>query len=325
MNDDQVRELLDSAVADVEPRDGLAVIRSRTAAARRRRGWAWGVGGALAAVAAAAVAVAVLGGASPRDTPVSPAGSTDGDVAHETGRMLPVWFVGDTGVGPRLFEEVHLGTGDTAALRLAVRGSSFDPDYRSPWPAGTSVDSVQAGRDAVTVHLLGDADLTARPASMSAAEARIAVQQLVRTAQAAPGRSGLPVDFEVASRPVKRLLGVDVSRPVAATPGDEVLSPVSISSPAEMKGRSLDPLSSPLTVTGHAAAFEANVQWELMQGDTVVEHGFTTARECCTLAPYSFTLTAPPGSYTLVVHEEDASGGEGTPSTMDTKDITIGS
>ena len=118
---------------------------------------------------------------------------------------------------------------------------------------------------------------------------------------------------------------MDVSRPVTAAPDDEVLSPVSISSPAEMKGRFLGPLPSPLTVTGHAAAFEANVQWDLMQGDTVVEHGFTTARECCTLAPYSFTLTAPPGRYTLVVHEEDASGGEGTPSTMDTKDISIGS
>ncbi len=324
MNDDQVRELLDSAVADVEPRDGLAAIRARAAAARRRRGWAWGLGGVLATAAAAAVAVAVLGGATPQDTPVAPAGSADGDVPPETGRPVPVWFVGDTGVGPRLFEELHPGLGDTAALRLAVEGTSFDPDYRSPWPAGTTVDSVQTGRDALSVHLLADADLTSRPASMSAAEARVAVQQLVRTAEAGPGLHGLPVEFAVAGRPVGTLLGVDVSHPVAAGPDDDVLSPVSISSPTQMEGRSLAPLSSPLTVTGHAAAFEANVQWELMQGDTVVKHGFTTARECCTLAPYSFTVTAPPGRYTLVVHEEDASGGEGTPSSMDTKDITIG-
>ena len=36
-------------------------------------------------------------------------------------------------------------------------------------------------------------------------------------------------------------------------------------------------MSSPFTVTGKAAAFEGNVQWELKQGATVVRRGFTTA------------------------------------------------
>jgi hypothetical protein len=76
-------------------------------------------------------------------------------------------------------------------------------------------------------------------------------------------------------------------------------------------------------VTGQAATFEANVQWELKQGDTVVRRGFTTAEECCTLAPYSFSVDAPAGTYTLVVHEEDASGGEGNPPSQDTKEIRV--
>jgi hypothetical protein len=54
-----------------------------------------------------------------------------------------------------------------------------------------------------------------------------------------------------------------------------------------------------------------------------VRNGFTTAQECCTLSPYSFDVTAPPGDYTLVVHDTDESGGEGIGISQDTKDITV--
>jgi hypothetical protein len=51
------------------------------------------------------------------------------------------------------------------------------------------------------------------------------------------------------------------------------------------------------------------------------------AQECCTMAPYSFTVDvpagAPPGDYTLVVHDEDMSGGEGFPPFRDTKRLTL--
>jgi hypothetical protein len=80
----------------------------------------------------------------------------------------------------------------------------------------------------------------------------------------------------------------------------------------------------PITVEGQAAAFEANVQWELKQGDAVVKQGFTTAEECCTLSPFSFPIPLPaPGTYTLVVHDEDPSGGEGPAPWQDTKEITV--
>ena len=58
-------------------------------------------------------------------------------------------------------------------------------------------------------------------------------------------------------------------------------------------------------------------------GDEVVRNGFTTARECCTLSPYSFTVTATPGDYTLVVHDTDESDGEGIGTSEDTKRITV--
>jgi hypothetical protein len=83
-------------------------------------------------------------------------------------------------------------------------------------------------------------------------------------------------------------------------------------------------VTSPFTVSGLAAAFEANVQWELMKGDQEIRRGFTTAEECCTMAPYSFRVkNVPPGDYTLVVHDSDPSGGEGPAPWTDTKAVTV--
>jgi immunoglobulin-like protein involved in spore germination len=80
-------------------------------------------------------------------------------------------------------------------------------------------------------------------------------------------------------------------------------------------------VSSPFTVSGKAAAYEGNVQWELKQGSTVVRRGFTTTKVCCRLSPYSFAVTAPPGTYTLVVHDENV--GEGPPPARDTAQVWV--
>ena len=319
MNDDRIRDLLHDAVADVEPRHGVREIRARTRAARTHRSWAWGAGGAVAATAATIAAVALLG-AGDRDQGPAPA-------VPSAAAVVPVYYLGDTGVGPRLFEEPHAGSsaGDEArdAVQQAVDGHAFDPDYRSDWPSGTRVDRVTSAADSITVDLSGP-DLGGRPASVPADAARVSLQQVVLTAQGVLREPGRPVRFTVDGSPADRLLGVVLRGPVPASSADDVLAPVSIGTPVDMPGRDLTPLRSPVTVSGRASAFEANVQWELMRGDTVLKSGFTTARECCTLSPYSFRFTAPPGEYTLVVHEEDASGGEGTPSSMDTKRIVIG-
>ncbi|MCW2828738.1 MAG: hypothetical protein JWQ67_2354, partial [Marmoricola sp.] len=52
-------------------------------------------------------------------------------------------------------------------------------------------------------------------------------------------------------------------------------------------------------------------------------HGFATATECCTLSPFTFTVNAPPGDYTLVAHDTDPSNGEGVGLSQDTKRITV--
>ncbi len=325
--DRDIRTLLEDAVSDVEPRRGLDEITARTSSAPRRRPWAWGTAGAVVATAAvvtAVVAVTGLPGSGPARP--GPAGGGTADTATSPW-VVPVYYVGDTGAGPRLFRERHVGPPsrsddkDLDAVQQAVDGDAFDPDYRSDWPAGTHVDAVRAGGGATTVALSGGS-LSARPAGVSAAEARAALQQLVYTVRANLGNDR-PVRFEVDGSRAATLLGVPTSGDVAAASRDTTLAPVSIDSPADQRSRDLGGLRSPVTVKGSASAFEATVQWELEQGGTVVKRGFATARECCTLSPYTFRFSAPPGDYTLVVHDEDPSGGEGTGTSSDSKQIRV--
>jgi hypothetical protein len=314
-HDREIRALLDDAVAGVEPGYGLDAIRSRTVVARRRP-WVLAAGAAVLATAATIAAVMVLGdpGATNR-----PAGPADGASQRPAGPAVGVYFVGDSGAGLRLFREVHAvpaaGSSVDGAVEKAVTGAARDTDYRSPWPAGTTFERAQLSGGVLSVDLSGP--VADRPAGMSEADAQVALQQLVYTAQSAVQRT-LPVTFLLDGRPADTVLGISTRQPVPRRSADDVLAQVSVSSPAD--GATV---SSPFTVEGEAAAFEANVQWELMRGDTVVRQGFTTAAECCTLSPYEFTVQAPPGDYTLVVHDEDVSEGEGGAPPQDTKRVTV--
>ena len=324
MNDDQLRALLEDAVSDVEPRGSLDGIRSRTTTTHHRRPWAWGVGGAVLATAATIAAIAVLsGGPGTTDAEPGPAVATQptGPQTSATERpsqTVTGYYVVQTKRGALLYPESHAVVGETQveqAVERAVTGQADDPDYGTAWPAGTTLQKAQLSDGVLSVDLSGvPAD---RPAGMSSAQAELALDQAVRSAQSA-FRSQLPVTFLLDGRPTPTLLGLDTGQPVPGA-SDENLSPVQVDTPSD--GATVD---SPFTVTGRAAAFEANVQWELLQGSTVVKQGFTTAEECCTLSPYSFEVTAPPGSYTLVVHDEDASGGaEGTGQVEDTKRVVV--
>jgi hypothetical protein len=352
--DERVRRLLHDAVSDVEPREGLDSIHARTTVTpfQRRRPWVLGAGAAVLATAATVAAVTVMGGNAGTTDPEGPgfAGSPTGaasatsdpspsassapsattepspsDTSAPDPTTVPVYYVGDTSRGPRLFREFHSVSAEDpllAAVDEAVATQPDDADYRSPWPDGTRAGQVGYDGDVVTVSLEpagGSAEaLRSRPAGMSAEEAGIAVEQLVYTAQAALQQGRPPVQFLIGGERTDMLLGVPVSEPVAQADPLDVLAQVWVIDPAEGAE-----VTSPFEVSGVANAFEANVQWELMQGDTVIEEGFTTAEEAMRMAPYSFTVTAPPGDYTLVVHDSDPSGGEGPEPWQDTKQITV--
>lgn len=329
-DDDRVRALLDEAVSDVEPRGSLDEIRSRTHTSRSRRPWAWAAGGAVVATAATIAAIVALSsGPGATDAGPGPAAATQpsGPTSSRTERPGPTsvtaYYVVATKRGPLLYPESYsVGGGDLQegqaveqAVERSVTGRADDPDYGTRWPSGSSLRKAQLTGGVLSVDLHGN--LASRPAGMSPADAALALDQVVRSAQSA-FRSSLPVSFLLDGRPTPTLLGLPVDRSVVGA-SDEKLSPVQVDSPSD--GATV---ASPFTVTGRAAAFEANVQWELVQGSTVVEQGFTTAAECCTLSPYTFDVSAPPGDYTLVVHDEDASGGaEGAGQVEDTKRVTV--
>jgi hypothetical protein len=286
--------------------------------------------------AAVVLLAAVVGGAylltsdntdeTPSDTPsqgsVSPQPTATSTDAGTTDRAVPVYFVGDTPHGQRLFREFQqqqVCAGAECLMKAsaesAVSGAPVDGDYTAPWPDGTGLEGATYNGDVLTLDLTGD--LHDRPSGMSEDEAGLAVQQLIYSAQAGLGKGRVPVQLLLDGKHTDTVLGVPASEPLAAGKPDDVQAPVQVDSPAD--GATVD---GTFTVTGRAATFEANVVWELKRGDEVVKGGFTTARECCTLAPYSFEVTAPAGTYTLVVHDTDESG-EGRPVNEDTKQITV--
>lgn len=347
--DERMRQLLDDAVSDVEPRESLDAIRSRTAVTplRARRPWILGAGAAVVATAATVAAVAVMGGNPGTTTaqdpgfaaPSSPAADPDAadpdaadpDASEQV--TVPVYYVGDTSRGPRLFREFHRVQSNgpdpvTPALNEAVGTQPVDGDYRTDWPAGTSVDHTTldgtdgtdgTGADGVITIFVENpqTNLHDRPADITPEEAALAIEQLIYTAQGA-AQTRAPVQFMLDGGRTDTLLGVPTSEPLAQGDPTDVQALVWIIDPAEG-----DDVRSPFKVSGLANAFEANVQWELMRGDTVVDSGFTTAQEAFTLAPYAFTVDAPAGDYTLVVHDSDPSDGEGFAPWQDTKNITV--
>lgn len=329
MNDDDLRHLFQDATSQVRPQGTLDDIRDRTKKVDpMTRRWF------LSSLAAAAVMATVIGGAfwiTRETTPDNDSATIAGTPSQDPSSAAPanveteVLYVGDGARGPRLFAEVHsvrnLG-GDLAlaAATEAVSGTPIDNDYRQVWPAGLSVDAVSFDQDLITVDF-ADGAAADLPSGTEQADAAAAVNALVRTVQAAY-QNEAAVEFTIAGEAAATILGVDTTTPLTGGNDDDVLALVSISDLAD--GATVE--AGKLTVTGFAAAFEANVSWEiLVGGDAVIDSGFTTAQECCTLAPFSFTTNIElegPGTYTLVVHDTDESGLGGAMN-QDTKEIVV--
>ena len=121
MTEHDLGDLLKDAVSEIEPRRGLDEIQARTSRSHRRT-WVWGAVAAVAATAATVAGVTVLTDEAPRQVGGTPAASTSADPtptqavpsstpsdsptgAVAAGGALPVYYVGETPSGPRLFRE----------------------------------------------------------------------------------------------------------------------------------------------------------------------------------------------------------------------------
>ncbi len=234
---------------------------------------------------------------------------------------VPVYFVGETAQGPRLFREFQQIEGVdplTGAANLAASGDARDPDYRSLFPAGAfSAVDVEGTAFVAT---LADDTWTER-GDLSEEQARLAVQQLVYTLQGVQ-QERAPLRVELDGR-ATTLLGIDTSRGVTNAPPLDVLALVNVTAPAQ--GATV---SGSFTASGRASSFEANVPWQVRRGDAVVLEGFATAAGWMDkLYPWETTVDVSgldAGEYTFVAMTDDPSGGaEGPGATEDTRTIVV--
>jgi Immunoglobulin-like domain of bacterial spore germination len=274
--------------------------------------------------------------ATPPSSPSSP--STSPPAATTGAQAYAVYYVGANAAGrPVLYREWHRGPhlpaadpggkgGDvlTEAVQDSLATLPLDPDYRTPWHALATLGdaSYRTTGAGGTLHIgLKDTGIAQRPTSMTAAEARAAVQQLVYTAQAAIGKRE-PVVFTIgrkANAPTT-LLGVDISQPIRNAPILRTLSLVNISSPNEG-----DQVSGKLTVTGTNNSFEGtSVIYLERHGKKYLVTPTIGGQGGNKLYPWTVTLDTTkvaPGEYTLVAQNDDPSG-QGHPDT-DTRTIEV--
>lgn len=305
-------DLLHGAVDDLEPADRLDAIREQAAADRTgHRRW-WYAGGAVALAAAATVAAFAVVLSQPADHHEEPpvtATDTPTGAPTET-QVVPVYFVGSTPRGDRLFREydvVPAGDPIQAALDRIQRPAS-DPDYSTGWQHG-SFDTATVTNGVIEVRL--GADTTTLSAG---AVEGISEQQLVYTLQGAIGER-LPVQIVRDGEPV--------GDPLQARPQTQVLSQVMINDPTEGLA-----VGAGFTAHGAANSFEANVPWEIRdEHGKVVKKGYATAAGWGDrLYPWSATIDVrdlPAGFYTFAAMTDDPSGGEGGGPDADTRTIIV--
>ena len=255
---------------------------------------------------------------SPTDTPTeSESPEAEGTVA------VPVYFVGDTPQGPRLFREFRAVPADNPlmeATALMLAGDTLDPDYRTLWPQ-VEISDVSATDGVLLVQIPSDG-FTERPDGMSRKAANLALQQLVFTLQGVQ-QERAPIVIKRGGSDF-RLFGLPSDTQFEAADPIDVLGLVNITAPEQGAVVSGDTLEA----SGVGSSFEANLLWEIRQGDEVVLDGFATAEGWMDkLYPWETSIDVSglePGDYTFVARTDDPSGGaEGSGPHEDTKDFTL--
>jgi hypothetical protein len=234
----------------------------------------------------------------------------------------PIYFVGDTPQGPRLFREFQQVEADNPAdeaLALLSAGDAADPDYGTLLPGGQLRLAAYDELASVTV----PEEARARPGDMTDKNVKLAVQQVVYTVQGVLQKR-IPVGFVTEDGGSTTFLGLTTpTGGFQAAAQNNVLAFVNVTQPEEGSQPGATFLAS-----GVANSFEATVPWEVRDesGATVLE-GFATAEGWGDhLYPWESEVDASglaPGTYTFVAMTDDPSDGEGGGPTEDTKTFTL--
>ncbi len=233
----------------------------------------------------------------------------------------PVYFVGDSPTGPRLYREFRQVESDNPLMEgaaLLVAGDTLDPDYYSLLPA-LDIAAIEATDGAIVVTLGSDSPTSDKATSPK--QAKIAVQSLVYTLQGI-AQTRDPVRVVQGDQPVT-LLGQPTDTGVSAADQLDVLSLVNVTTPASDAS-----VTGTVTASGVASAFEATVIWQVRDADgAVVLDGFATAEGFIDkLYPWETDIdlsSLATGDYTFAALTDDPSAGEGPGPYEDTKSITV--
>jgi hypothetical protein len=255
---------------------------------------------------------------APSQTPTSSAPSSTGPVTTQA-VSLPVYFVGPVGDAKptyKLFREyVRASVPKTptddelakAALTLAVNAQPYSntDGYLQPW-SGQTIGDVRVTPEAITVTLANRGAEGFTPEVQ-----RLAVQELVWTAQAAVQKGNLPVRFEIAGGSTKLFGSISTDQTFSRPGKDELwkdLAPIWVTSPARDQ---VLPASKKVVVQGQAIVFEANVGWQLSRGRSEVKSGHAMASiGAPSQGSFSIDLGAlKPGDYTIRVFEASPKDG----------------
>lgn len=248
----------------------------------------------------------------PEPTESTPTETSDAE------QTVTAYYLVDTRAGLRLARETRDVPGDdplVAAVEAMVAGAD-DPDYSTSWDPGTEVLGVTEEADLITVDLSEDA----RTASIGSEGAALMIQQLVWTVTDTADDDGAGVALTIDGEPAGELWGaVSWDGPVTREDAIDVRVLVQIDEPAE--GATV---TSPVTVSGEAAVFEANLLWAVLDSSGAeVQSGFTMTAEGQTFAPYSFDVELEPGTWTIVITEDDPSDGEAGELMTDSRTVTV--
>ena len=232
------------------------------------------------------------------------------------------YFVSETAQGFRLVREVQQVSkienelGDDKGLNslvMLVNGQlpPFDGDHRTLWNNVSKVNGVTVVDGVATV------DLSIGRISLGSESEQRAIDQIVWTL-IENNPSITSVKFTVDGTVSESLAGhVNFTQEFVLAPSYEVLASVWI----DLLDRS--DVASPVSISGSACTFEANVSWELTQSGEVVSTGATSAATACPdRSDWNIDLgELAPGNYVLKV--SDLSAKDGSVIFEDTKAFTV--
>jgi len=197
----------------------------------------------------------------------------------------------------------RIGSAALADLLAGPTTAEHDAGIATQVPDGTELLGLSIGNDIATVDLTSEYESGGGTASMT-----MRLAQVVCTLDQFPTVKG--VLFKLDGRAVDVLggEGIVIDHPLRCRDYRDLLPAILVTSPA-----SGETVASPITISGSANVFEANVTVEILDAaGNVVGNGFTTAT-CGTGCRGTFRITL---SYEvsksqkgeIVVHDDDAAG-----------------